>query len=362
MKQNLKIIISILLTLLIFIIFLFSVLVFQGKIGPSLLAALFWQITNETEIIGDDGFGNSLCLDRLQNPAVSFLNKENELFFAQRVNGRWQKEIVAHDAQAGHQTSLAFDKEGKPNILYISNNFSLKLATKINSHWKIEKIYENAALSPNLIFDKDNIPHISFWSPYKGLMYGKKIDGKWRIELVDGGKVGWWNSLALDDKALPHISYFDFENKDLLYIFFDGTKWKKEIVDFEGDVGRFNSLILDKENLPHISYVEENFATKPCCGVKYAEKEKDGWKIEKVDFERGAEKTKIAFFDNTFYISYFDGKFKLAKKINNSWQIYTIALKGNQGGDTSIFVDKNGKLYLIWQDFDNGKLKYTRIE
>jgi hypothetical protein len=372
MKENFKFLISLLTILLLFSVFIsrekinefVSSLYSEIKISfEELLASP--GISQEIEVIGDGGFGNSITQDNSQNIAVSFLNGKGELIFAKKVKNSWQKEIVDSQAQAGHKTSLAFSKDGRANILYIDKDFSLKIATKQNRSWKKEQIAGSAALSCSLIFDKNNTPHISFWDPNKGgLKYGRYVVydeiGKWKIETVDAGEVGWWNDLVLDESQKPHISYFDFKNKDLLYVFFNGKNWHKEIVDFERDVGRFNSITLDKDDQPHLSYFDEEKSD-----LKYAKKGEGGWEIETVT-KNGTvgERTNIVVDQNgNPLISYFDlsnGDFKLAKKNENQeWETKIIDSKGETGGDNSVFIDKENKLNLVWQDLTQGKLKYT---
>lgn len=354
MKENFKILIIILATILVFLIFVSEKIRFSFE---RFLASP--EISLSTEIIGEDGFGNSLALSFQKNPAVSFLNEKEGLIFTEKINGRWRKEIVDPEGLAGNMTSLAFDEKGRPSILYIGKDFSLKLATKINKNWKIEKISDGAALSCNLVFNGQGQPNISFWNKNKGaLIFGKREEGKWKIETVDSGQVGWWNDLAIDQNQNPHISYFDFKNKDLLYVFFDGKGWQKEIVDFEGDVGRWNSIVLDKKGLPYISYFDEQNADLKC-----AKKEKTGWEIRRID-TLGAvgERTNIVLDKNgNPVISYFDlsnSDFKLVRKGDRGWKIQLIDSKGEVGGDNSILIDKKGNILLLWQDLLKRKLKF----
>lgn len=352
---------------IVFLTFLIAlgslILIYQKKISFSLRQFLASPSDLfKIEIVGDGGFGNSLALNSKGEPAISFTDKEKGLIFTQKINNQWIEEIVDTRALAGNATSLAFDREGRPNILYIDKSFSLKLAKKENQNWKIEKIFNGGALSCSLVFDKEGKANISFWNSSKGaLAFGKRVKNKWQIEIVDSGEVGWWNDLVLDGNQNPHISYFDFKNKDLLYVFFDGKKWQKEIVDFEGDVGSWNSIVIDKENYPHISYFDEGNGD-----LKYAKRGEGGWEIEKVDFKGlvGERSNLILGEDEIPLISYFDiekGDFKLAKKIGNRWQIQILDFKGKVGGDNSLFFDKKGKLHLIWQDLILERLKYSNL-
>jgi hypothetical protein len=77
----------------------------------------------------------------------------------------------------------------------------------------------------------------------------------WAIEVVDSsGDMGYYCSLALDSSNNPHISYHDYDNRDLKYASWTGASWNIETVDSSGDVGRYPSLVLDSTGNPHISY------------------------------------------------------------------------------------------------------------
>ncbi|MCD6094773.1 hypothetical protein J7J39_02635 [bacterium] len=365
MRNNSKII-----TLTLLIVLIGAIFVFRERFGfifNYLLASS--TISSNEEIVGDGGFGNSLTISPSGALGISFINERGELIFAHKIKNHWEREVVDSHILPGNATSVAFDKKGNPNILYISpsnlqkpvkpsetgNSFCLKLATKVNKGWEIKKVFNSAALSSNLLFDRNNICHISFWSPLKGLMYAKKINEKWNIETIDGGRVGWWNSLALDKDQHPYISYFDFGNKNLLFIFFNGEKWKKEVVDFGPDIGRWNSISLDKKDIPYISYFDQS------NGLKYAKRVKGGWEIEIID-KKGSERAEIALdkSDNPI-ILYIQGKnLNLAKKSGYSWQTRTIA--SGKIGDHSLLIDKKGNIHILWQDLTSGRLKYTILK
>jgi hypothetical protein len=352
MENNLKIIILILLVILAGTLF-----VSREKVNfafGNLLASL--NITQGPEIVGDGGFGNSVAMSLSGNLAVSFIDTEGKLIFAKKIGEEWQKEVVDSNALAGNTTSLAFNGKGESSILYIDKNFSLKLAKKLGENWEIEKIFDEVALSFNLVFDSKDNPNISFWSTAKGaLVFAKRIAGEWQIEFLDSGGVGWWNSLALDQEQNPHISYYDFENKDLLYLFFDGKTWQKEIVDFENDVGRFNSIALDSDSQVHISYFDETNSN-----LKYAQKTEGGWKIETVSQE-GGERTKILLDEKENPIIFFieNSDLKIAKKTDNFWKIKKIA--SGEFSDNSFLLDSKGNHHLLWQDLSQGKLKYLKV-
>ena len=324
-------------------------------------------VNKESEEIDRDGFGNSLLVDGKNIPQTSYILDNGELIFAQKNAKEWRKEIVAKNAFAGHETSISNARDNTVSILYINKKNQLNLTTKNNEKWKIEKIFGNAALSCSLIFDNKKNPHISFWSPRDGLSYANKKNGKWYVRTLDYGEVGWWNDIALDKKQIPHISYFDFRNGGLLYLTLKNGTWNKENVDFGKDVGRWNSIVVDKDDNIFISYIDSNTGS-----LKMAKKTKGGWLIEKIDDSQTiGEDTNISL-DNAgnpviAYSGLSDNTFRIAKKIAGSWSIFLVEsstslsrknIKGDIGGNSSLFIDSQGKAYLLWQDLSKEKLKY----
>lgn len=79
----------------------------------------------------------------------------------------------------------------------------------------------------------------------------------WVIETVDNnGGVGTYSSIDVDSKNNPHISYYDWVNKDLKYAYWDGNAWQIVTVDSAGDVGQYSSIVLTDTDVPLISYYD----------------------------------------------------------------------------------------------------------
>jgi hypothetical protein len=69
--------------------------------------------------------------------------------------------------------------------------------------------------------------------------------------------VGCYNSIALDSRDMPHISYYDSEKNDLKYAYKNSFGWRIQTVDSKEDVGLYTAIALDSNGNPHISYYDE---------------------------------------------------------------------------------------------------------
>ena len=208
----------------------------------------------------------------------------------------------------------------------------------------------------SLVLDGKGLPHISYYDGQFGhLMYASRsADGTWSSEIADAGGfdyVGLYTSLKLNPAGEPRISYYDSTAADLRFASKSGSTWTVETVDAAGDRGQFSSLALDASGNPHISYYNSTSGY-----LMYASKVSGTWTIENADPDPTnyvGQCTSLALDrDGRPHISYLDvtgGNLKYAtKSVAGTWSrefIETVTY-GNLG--TSIALDPKGDPAIVY--------------
>jgi hypothetical protein len=94
--------------------------------------------------------------------------------------------------------------------------------------------------------------------------------------VVDSEGTGSHCSLALDAQGQPHVTYLNTQHSQLRHAWFDGTTWRREVVDGPGfnrgeAAGVRSSLAVDGEGRVYVAY--ETKAGQ----VRFASKDTGGW-------------------------------------------------------------------------------------
>ena len=233
----------------------------------------------------------SLSFDKNHNPCISYQHYRcqwpcsrpgsNLLKYAYKDATGWHTEtddaeffcgVYNTIVSDGRGTSLGFDSDNNPHIGFICHSIPsqydekyLKHGYKDSSGWHVETIDSGRmiGISTSISIDSTDRPHISYhaWDQYNEknfLKYTCRDSSGWHIETIDrGGNVGCYNSIALDSRDMPHISYYDSEKNDLKYAYKNSFGWRIQTVDSKEDVGLYTAIALDSNGNPHISYYDE---------------------------------------------------------------------------------------------------------
>ncbi len=214
-----------------------------------------------------------------------------------------------------------------PNLAWLTEHLD---APKISADMSCRSLRLDSAGNPRIGYFRDH--------PIHKLQYAGWMGSAWDLQTVDSeGWVGRDTSLALDSADNPHVSYYDFTNRDLKYARWTGSTWHLQIVDGTGDVGGYTSLALDSADNPHVSYYDWLNAD-----LKYARWTGSAWDLQTVDSEGWVGRDASLALDNADnpHIIYSDGsneELKYARWTGSAWDIQTVKGFEGQFGDYGWF-------------------------
>jgi hypothetical protein len=334
-----------------------------------------WQIEVIDGAAGKNvGKFTSLAVDKDGSLHVGYYDETRQALrygFRARPADKWYTMEV--DASGGYE-SLAVDADGHPHFAYAAaNEAGLRYATWDGHAWtKMTLDYERIDFFNSIRIAPDGFPRISYYhrlhrdgSFALHLKYAR-FDGKtWYTETVDArSATGKFNSLALDSKGLPYISYSDVDAGDLRYTKFDGAEWNFSAPDTqklsEGWVGIGSSIEIDQAGVPHIAYVDVTHHR-----IKYVSWTGKGWKSEIVDSVTGkadnVDRVSLKFDSKQRpHLAYWDsglGVLRHATITPKGWRAETVDGSDNVGLYPSLAIDAKDEMYISYYDMANGALR-----
>ncbi len=198
----------------------------------------------------------------------------------------------------------------------------------------------------SVALDPAGNPHVAYEAPNHHL-YHRWFDGrKWRKELVDGvSECGYANSIAVDAQGHIHIVYDFYRGlggPKLAYAYFNGSVWQISEPGIEGSHARIQ---LDALGRLHVFFIGSNTS-------QYAVYDGTGWQVE--DTGLGWSWYSNGFVldsDGYAHISYsinYSGCFYATNK-SGSWVATTLKVQGG-GASTAIGLDNTGNPHVLIGD------------
>jgi hypothetical protein len=251
-------------------------------------------LTSYESVATTNGSGySSISLDTAGIPAIAYVDAGNyNLCYARFDNGTWAAETLMNQGGSWgyggtRPLSLQIGSDNKPQLAFIGGvNGEMIYAVKSASTWSystISTVQVDNGIS--LALDTGNKPNIAFsWystSSYSYLSYAYKSGSNWVLEKIGdttANRTGFWNSLGLDKKGNPYISYRDTSNTRLKYAWKMNGLWNYESIDSTGSQGMHNNLAIDKDGIPHIAY--GNYSDYTVRYARLIEKTGRRWSIE----------------------------------------------------------------------------------
>lgn len=350
------------------LVLLTAVLAGAILIVPERAAALAF-IFETIDASADVGQNNSLVLDASGNPHVAYWDfTSKNLKYSVRVGGVWTAQTIDGSSSTGQSPSIALDSSGNPRIAYLRAigsplNLILKYAEHNGVGWSITSfdLADDIGVSPSLAVDASDTPHISHYDfTNRDLLYQYFSGPGWTIERVDSvGFVGSGSSLAIDSMGRPHITYYDQTNTSLKYAVKIAGVWMVETVDGFSPTGSSSSLAIDSSDNPHVAYYNS-----AAGAVQYAVKSDGSWSFDLVDAtgDAGINISLVLDSSDRAYMSYqeaTDDDLIYATGNLGSWQVVKIDSLNSVGFDSSIQLGPGELPRISYHDFTVKTLRFA---
>ena len=233
------------------------------------------------------------------------------------------------------------------------------------TEWTFEKL-ENSTLGGaqmSLDLDSDELPRISYVKRLsvnddRQLWFAEmETDGTWNLTRLDSDGDFRYTSLFIDWRDWYHISYEDLDKNDLRYARWNGSDWRIEKADTEGEVGSWTSIKVDGNGTVHIGYHDNGRRM-----LKYATKLNGVWSTTLID-DMGYGPGLSLDLDSSAYphISYHssDPNLKHAWWNGSVWLNETVDDSSIVGEGSSIRIDVNDEIHISYFDRTRMMVKYA---
>lgn len=211
-----------------------------------------------TPVLGHYGLSPRMVLDSSDLP--HYVYQDGGLFHAWYTGTEWLAEEVGSGLPTA-QPAFTLSPGDTPYITYHNSDLDrVSLATLVESEWD----FYNApgtftwSVRSDVACRSTGLAAFTFyhWTDEElwYMFYTKGVG--WNSQIVDSdGDVGYFNSLAFDSRDYPHISYYDYDQKDLKYAHFDGLDWSVEVVEGDGfESGYSSAIAIDNYDRPCIAF------------------------------------------------------------------------------------------------------------
>lgn len=340
-----------------------------------------WAYGN-VDFTGNTSSYPALAVDDLGNLHVAYYDETNmDLKYAFKAagSGAWANETVDSSGMVGREPSIAIDPSGGVNIAYYEEtNHYLKYAYRGTGSpgWSLYTVDHDGdvGMRSSIAVDGTGIAHILYFDYTNADLkhaYASPGASSWANETAFTGNVGSGSiPLAIDDTNTLHTSYLDGLNFDMMYMYKEPSgAWSVPVaVDVEGDVGAQGSIAVDAAGGIHMAY--SNMDTQE---LKYAYKSAGAgsWANTTVAQDSNGEIT-VAVDKSSknagVFIAYFNNSQNSMMLASNpsiggltGWQTEVVDdyVFGSVGIHSSMAIDGDGGLHLVYYSSNNSSLKYA---
>lgn len=137
----------------------------------------------------------------------------------------------------------------------------------------------------SMVMDKNDISHLSYFdTELNQVVYVTKENGRWVQDTVWQTSGTYSTSIALDEKGNPSIVFSDVNAGRLIYAKKMGTLWKTSVIDSGSNVGYFASHVVGPDGSVHVSYSDG----RKFSSLKYAILRDSAWTKSTLDIGIGS--------------------------------------------------------------------------
>ncbi len=151
---------------------------------------------------------------------------------------------------------MAIDAENKVHATYYEPKFGDLRYLSQAPPWQIRTLTDTGVIRQPALDVENGVPYIAYYDQTGGQIEYASWHDRWIIDPITfvSNPV---TDLGTEASALrQQLSYYDADNRRLLYRYRFLGVWHTEVVDESGDVGRYNDLVLvgNSDAFPRIAY------------------------------------------------------------------------------------------------------------
>ncbi|MFT6716526.1 MAG: hypothetical protein ACJA0Q_001168 [Saprospiraceae bacterium] len=219
-----------------------------------------------------EGIKPAVAVDSNNVPHVSFVIESGTggVFHAKldKSFGVFRIDTVSQGYFYG-PADIEIDNMSNPHVSYHDhalNGGDLAHLAYNGSSWDVLPVFSSGhdGWDSEIAFDSKNYTHIvsidaPVGMPGSGMEYAVYDGVQWTVEPLNTSiniYYGYGLGFQIDQNDVPHVSYYDDQEKHLYYANRSTGSWVLNKIDSMGDAGRYSTMVVDDMNVVHLCYLK----------------------------------------------------------------------------------------------------------
>lgn len=221
-----------------------------------------------TEVADRERFFPQVAYDSKTRPHIAFVSVSgpHKLWHAvQEIDGRWQTDLIGNVAQLPPAHTIAIDGEDRPHVFYSEKTEGLAHAVWDSGHWVTEALpgVTSEVKGLSSVTDSQGNIHLSFYDhDNRDILYANNVDGSWSIEVADNAAYSRFpekntrTTIKLLPDGTPVIAYLDHRSNEVRFARKSQSGlWDIAVVDGGLSEPSMPSMAIGSDGLPVIAYI-----------------------------------------------------------------------------------------------------------